>query len=324
MHARAVLSAEVSWRHEPGINRAYVWLSDGTVAGYRDLETGGDYPTSHRHAELMCHVLDEWLNIHGVRCAGLPREPTLQEFPSSRGLSGWLARRRARREYARAVASYREWRLDHPSWKVPVDPPHGGWRDLVRNDPGQALWQHAAQLPAPRFFDTTARREARAWKQGALGEESVASELWRIARPGAWRYVHSIPVGARGSDIDHVLVGPGGVFTINTKAHRDANIWVGGNTLMVSGHKQPYVRNSRHEAARASRLLTTATGIPVNARGVIVLVDPRNLTIRNAPPDVTITTRYGLKRWVSALPPVLSEEQVETIFDEVRRSTAWT
>jgi hypothetical protein len=93
---------------------------------------------------------------------------------------------------------------------------------------------------------------------------------------------------------------------------------------MVNGYKQPYVRNSRHEAARASRLLSTAIGIPVAAHGVIVLVDPRNLTIRTPPADVTITTRHGLQRWATTLPPVLSEEQVETIFDLVRRSTTWT
>lgn len=318
-----MLSAEVSWRREPGINRAYVWLSDGTVAGYRDLETGADYPTSDQQGELMSAVLAEWLRVHGVSCAGSPQEPAFPEV-AGRGLSGWLAKRRAKREFARAVSRHREWALDHPAWKVPVDPPHGGWRDLVRNDPGQALWQKAAELPPPGLFDLTGRREARAWRHGALGEESVASELWRLARPGAWRYVHSVPVGIRGSDIDHVLVGPGGVLTINTKAHRGANIWVGGTTLMVNGYKQPYVRNSRHEAARASRLLSAATGIPVTAHAVIVLVDPRTITIRSAPADVTITTRHRLRGWATSLPTILSPEQVEAIFNQARRSTVWT
>ncbi|GAA1501932.1 hypothetical protein GCM10009740_38430 [Terrabacter terrae] len=131
-------------------------------------------------------------------------------------------------------------------------------------------------------------------------------------------------MGAKGSDIDHVLVGPGGVFTLNTKAHPGARIWVGGNTFMVNGHKQPYLRNSRHEAARASRLLTAATGSSIEARSVIVLVDPGNLTIRTPPPDVAITTRRGLQRWVSALLPVLSDQEVETIFTHVRRSSTWT
>ena len=156
------------------------------------------------------------------------------------------------------------------------------------------------------------------------GRRDGGCELSRIARSGDWRFVHSVPVGTRGSGIDHVLVGPGGVFTINTKAHRDAHIWVGPNTIMVSGHKQPYLRNSRHEASRASKLLSAATGFEVRAHPVIAMVDPRNITYRNPPADVTVVTRRGLKRWVWNLPPILDDHQVEAIFSAVRRSTTWT
>ena len=45
----------------------------------------------------------------------------------------------------------------------------------------------------------------------------------------AWR-VGS--VGERGSDIDHLAIGPGGVFTINAKHHAGAKIWVGGDTFL--------------------------------------------------------------------------------------------
>jgi hypothetical protein len=48
-----------------------------------------------------------------------------------------------------------------------------------------------------------------------------------------------------GADIDHLVIGPPGVFTINTKHHRDARIWVGGNMVKVNNFKQPdYLRNS--------------------------------------------------------------------------------
>jgi hypothetical protein len=90
-----------------------------------------------------------------------------------------------------------------------------------------------------------------------------------------------------------------------------------------NGHKQPYLRNARHEASRASRLLTAASRIPVHARSVIVLVDPGSLTIRTSPRDVTVTTRRGLKRWTSALPRVLSDDEIDTMFHHVRRSTTW-
>lgn len=41
---------------------------------------------------------------------------------------------------------------------------------------------------------------------------------------------------------------------------------------MIIGQRQPYIRNSRHEAGRAARLLTAACGFPVAVTGVVVPV----------------------------------------------------
>jgi hypothetical protein len=90
-----------------------------------------------------------------------------------------------------------------------------------------------------------------------------------VAKDPRWRVLHSIPVGKDGADIDHLVVGPAGVFTLNTKHHPRARIWVAGDTLLVSGVHQLYIRNSRHGAARAGRLLSVACGFPVTATGVV-------------------------------------------------------
>ena len=89
-----------------------------------------------------------------------------------------------------------------------------------------------------------------AWRVGAEGEEEVARRLGRLSE--GWRVLHSIPVGEKGSDIDHVVIGPPGVFTLNTKNHIRSNVWVTETTFMVNGQKREYFRNSRHEAKRAS------------------------------------------------------------------------
>ncbi|MDT9594232.1 nuclease-related domain-containing protein [Nocardioides zeae] len=316
-----LLSAEVSWRCEPGVNEAYVWLSDGTIAGHRDLLTGTDHLADPAYSDLLTRVLADWLAREGASCP--PAVEPLPWVPEGRGILGWLGRRRARREYARQLTAYRDHRLDHPAWKAPTDPPHAGWRDLVRNEAGQALWEHAATLPKPGLLDAAGRREQRAWTTGALGEETVAKQLWQVARPGAWRVLHSVPVGNRGSDLDHVLVGPGGVFTVNTKSHRGANVWVGPNTFMVNGQRHPYLRNSRHEAARAAKLLEAAVGTPVAVRPMVVLVDPRSVNRAKAPDDVAVVTRMELVRWASRLPTVLTPEQVDAVFAAARRSTTW-
>jgi hypothetical protein len=63
------------------------------------------------------------------------------------------------------------------------------------------------------------------WDRGATGEEHVGKILDSLADEG-WRPIHDIDTG-RGN-IDHVVIGPGGVFTVETKSHpgriRAANV----------------------------------------------------------------------------------------------------
>jgi hypothetical protein len=55
------------------------------------------------------------------------------------------------------------------------------------------------------------------WDRGAEGEEHVGAILDSLNVHG-WLTIHDVDTG-RGN-IDHVLVGPGGVLTVETKSHR--------------------------------------------------------------------------------------------------------
>ncbi len=166
--------------------------------------------------------------------------------------------------------------------------------------------------------------DERAWRVGADGEEKVAAQLAKLAKKDPrWRFLHAVEVGQRGSDIDHVVVGPGGVFTLNAKHHPNAKIWVGGNTVLVNGSRQPYVRNSRHEASRATKLLTVACGFPVFVTGVVVPVGADDLRVKSQPDDVYVVSRMGLVGWLRARRLVLDEATIIRIFDAARRSTTW-
>lgn len=145
--------------------------------------------------------------------------------------------------------------------------------------------------------------DSRPWYLGALGELQVAQQLTKLG-PG-WTVLHSVPIGERGSDIDHVVIGAAGVFTINTKFHEDARVWVGGKRLLVNGQKTDHLGNSRFEAQRVARALTAVTGLPIAVRPVIVLVGVRSITVREQPADVAVLRDSELVRWLDRRPATL-------------------
>ncbi|WEG08804.1 nuclease-related domain-containing protein [Microbacterium horticulturae] len=163
--------------------------------------------------------------------------------------------------------------------------------------------------------------ESRPWYLGALGEREVARLLDQLGAD--WHAIHSVPVGTSGSDIDHVLVGPGGVYTVNSKFHDGARVWVAGRSLLVNGQRKDHLRNAAFEARRASKLITRAAGSPVHVSAIIAIVGARSLTIRAQPAEVAVLSSVRMVRWLKQRPAVLNEEEVRHIAGTVMRSSTW-
>ena len=159
--------------------------------------------------------------------------------------------------------------------------------------------------PVARFFGVSPLGpDSAAWYLGAKGEQAVGSLLETL--PPEWTVFHALPVGARDSDIDHVVVGPAGIFTINSKHHRGTSVWVAGSTVMVAGRETRYVRDAEFEAARVTRLVKHRMPRIAPAHPVVALVDPQPLTIRERPANVTVIDARRLPGWLLSLPPVLA------------------
>jgi hypothetical protein len=278
-----------------GHDRLYVHAADGLRLGHYDLRT---------------------YTVHALVAA--------DEDMIARAIAAYLAESAATADQSEAADRSDQELVDRgPFIASAVDQPNPAvmetqWTDLAINKPGAAARARAIALREAGPLRTLLARllrvhtEERAWRIGADGEEAVAARLARLG-PG-WRVLHAVPVGERGSDIDHVVIGPGGVFTINTKNHPGANIWVGGNTFLVNGQRVPYIRNSRHETLRAGRLLSAAAGSPVQARALIAVTGARRgFTIRDQPVDgrVVVVTRKGVATYLRAQPEVLTADLIE-------------
>lgn len=110
--------------------------------------------------------------------------------------------------------------------------------DLGGNRPGDSVRQRADELkaasPGRAFLARllNVKTDERAFRKGSKGEEEVGRRLRALG--DGWHVLHAITIGEKGSDIDHLVIGPGGVFSMNTKNHLNCNVWVAGNVFMVN------------------------------------------------------------------------------------------
>ncbi|WP_394770747.1 nuclease-related domain-containing protein [Lacisediminihabitans sp.] len=159
------------------------------------------------------------------------------------------------------------------------------------------------------------------WYVGARGEIAVARALGRL--PAAWTVLHSLPVGKTESDIDHLLVGPAGVFTINTKHHSGKKIWVGGRGFLVSGRSMPYIDRAESEAASVGKLIARHLPSGTLVRAMIVLVDPGSIRIRERPELVTVIDARHLVRWILKQPEMLGASEVADLAHLLDNPAVW-
>jgi len=140
--------------------------------------------------------------------------------------------------------------------------------------------------------------------RGASGEEHVGALLDSFCE-GDWRVIHDVTLSRRGN-VDHLVIGPAGVFTIETKSH--------AGPVRVSR-----VHGATLEQAHAQRrAIEGVTGLKVEPLIVYsrAWVD-RPLAVRKG---TRLLPARMLLRYLDQRPIRLSEEQVETARAQVAQA----
>jgi hypothetical protein len=153
-----------------------------------------------------------------------------------------------------------------------------------------------------RFF--VLRPKMRNLKLGLQGEIVVGQYLDRLHADG-YQVFHDVQ--GQNFNLDHVLIGPAGVFTVETKTwnkpHGDAKVTFDGERLLVAGkapERDPVVQ-ARAQASWLRAQFRESTGKDFDVRSVIVF------------PGWFVEANYTAQRklWVlepKALPTFLSNE----------------
>ncbi|MGV8884029.1 MAG: nuclease-related domain-containing protein [Microbacteriaceae bacterium] len=200
---------------------------------------------------------------------------------------------------------------------------------LADNLPAQAIMTdflalHARDAPRTRFARlfgvTPLSPQSKRLYQGVLGELEVGETL--AALDSEWVVLHALPV-AGGIDIDHLAIGPSGVYIITTRNHPGEPVWASQRTLIVGDIRYPDIRNMEYEMGRVERLLTAAAGRAVEVSGVLAVVSPKTLTVRHKHRDVEVISADRLALWLSGRRRVLAPDEVADIAHATALSTTW-
>jgi hypothetical protein len=198
-------------------------------------------------------------------------------------------------------------------------------RTAPRSEPSAAS---TAARTAVRHAREAAAQLTEAWRRQRTAPPPAANEVAaRLARLSKhdW-YVLDAPPPAEEipeGHIDHLLVGPRGVFTVHARHHPDGRVGVYGDTLIIDGRRPGYIPACRAEAERVERLLTAARGLPVHVTPVLAISGTANLRVSSAPPDVLVVQANGIDKALKRRPVVFNTGTVTRVYRLTRTERVW-
>ncbi|GAA2066660.1 hypothetical protein GCM10009801_13320 [Streptomyces albiaxialis] len=212
-----------------------------------------------------------------------------------------------------------------PLWLHPDD-------DLAPNRPGEHLHArlasheaHGGPLAAPRALAARlAGRtdQAAVWRGQLAGHQEVGDAL-ESKTAGGWRVLHAIPLPSH-TVISHLLIGPGGVFTLRTEHHRRAHVRVGHDSVRVGRRRyEPYVRLARREARAASLALSRGCDVVVEAQPVLVLAAASRITVGPEAGSVQVMREREVTRLGEGM-AVWKPPEIEAVYAVARDRRTWT
>jgi hypothetical protein len=212
------------------------------------------------------------------------------------------------------------------AYVIEMPKPPAGERDLAANAPGaltrrkreqahavSPLWQVAAWFLGVRSDD-------RSWRLREHGELTVAAQLEKLGSD--WRVLHSIEVTPT-TDIDHLVIGPGGVFALSARCHPKSQATVNERAVKINGQPTKYLGKSREASLRAAHSLSVGCRRRIDVHAAIVFVDLNRLVIDEMPDGVHVTTYRRLTDWLRSHSPVMTAGQVEELYAKARASATW-
>jgi hypothetical protein len=172
-------------------------------------------------------------------------------------------------------------------------------------------------VPVAVFKFRRVNKELKALRAGRTGEEAVGQFLEEKLRPDGFQILHDIP--GDGFNVDHVIIGLAGIFTIETKTRSkpirgDVRIQFDGARILVDGFdsdRDP-VKQAKAQAHWLGDLLAEMTSKRFQIQPVI-LFPGWFVEMSNPGGEIWVLNENALLKFIANAKPKLSKEEVAMI-----------
>lgn len=185
-----------------------------------------------------------------------------------------------------------------PGPALPVMP----WRDLADNRPGQGI----ESLEDPSY------------RVGVAGEQRTAGVLAGLERRG-YRVLHSLPLSSR-KDLDHLVIGPTGIFAINTKSTTYEVTAKAGAAVYSDGYRQNWIESIERDTGVVAELLSVAARMDLKCEPLVSVWS--TVGVRAA--GGVVWPGEDLQEAILGRPELYPPAWVDVVFNVARRSDAWS
>ncbi len=155
----------------------------------------------------------------------------------------------------------------------------------------------------------------------ALAQIAVGGALGRLG--SEWTVISAVPATGGAPGVDHVIVGPGGVFTVRSALHEGDVVWVADTIFIVKGHTLDYIVQAEGQADRVSGLLRPSVELPVPVRPAVAVLGAKRITIRERPERVAVLDADDLLAELLAAPVVLGPIELRAILEVLDDPASW-
>jgi hypothetical protein len=261
---------------------------------------------------ILAHLADDPDEL--LAGTGTDRPVVAVRVPATVGRPGGSAQATWRR---RRAAEWAAWSQTLP-WRVAAFVVTGAGGGLLGHllapRLGLLLGGVAAAIAAGWVLRLRPSPDASAWRRGAVGERRTARLLGQLERHG-WAVLHDLAVPRSRANIDHLAIGPGGVFVIDSKHYRgrlqldpSGRLWHGRHPLA------PALGAVSFEADQAAKVLA-------DPQVVVPIVAVHGAQVpwgRVVVDGVPVVPARRLPSMLREFPAVLGPERVAALADQAR------